>query len=102
MSTGGRLTAGVLWWLLVPGMIGSAFAQIAPRLTGEAILTELEMARQELATRSATLPQSSLATTSGRVANLAGTLRKTLGRDASKPIDLISADRKSTRLNSSH
>jgi len=71
-----------------------AAAQLAPRATGESVMADLETARQELAARAASLPRSSLATTAGRMDSLIVALRKSLGKDAAKPIDLLDADAK--------
>ena len=36
-----RLGASILLWLLAPGLVGSATAQIAPRPTGAAVIDQL-------------------------------------------------------------
>lgn len=95
MNMGG-LGIGVLFCLLVPTLAGSASAQIAPRLTGATVIGQLEAAQHDLAARAASLPHSSLAATSQRLAQLAVSLRKSLGNDAAKPIDLIGTDAKAS------
>jgi hypothetical protein len=90
----GKLGAGILFWLLAPGFAGPAAAQIAPRLTGSAVIDQLETAQHDLAARAAGLSQSSLGATSQRLASLADALRKTLGSDVGKPIDIIATDAK--------
>jgi len=87
-----RLGAGILFWLLMPSLGAPVAAQIAPRLTGSAIIDQLQAAQHQLAARAASLPHSSLGTTSQRLADLADGLRKTLGGDAARPIDIIAAD----------
>jgi hypothetical protein len=94
MMTSGKLGAGILFWLLAPGLAGPASAQIAPRLTGADVIAKLETAQHDLAARAAILPQSSLATTGQRLAKLAESLRQSLGNDAAKPIDIIGTDAK--------
>lgn len=89
-----RLGAGILFGLPAWFLAGSATAQIAPRLTGAAVVAELEATQHELAARAASLPHSSLEATSQRFAGLADALRRSLGNDAAKPIDLIDADAK--------
>jgi len=86
------VAAGALFWLLMPGFGGPAVAQIAPRLTGSAVIDQLQAAQHDLAARAASLPTSSLAATSQRLAVLTDGLRAALGGDAAKPIDLIGAD----------
>ena len=50
--------------------IGQAAPQIAPRLTGELIVTQLDAAQHDLAQRAAESPGSSLAETSRKLASL--------------------------------
>lgn len=92
--SGGRLGAGILCWLLASSLVDPAVAQLAPRLTGSIVLTQLEAARHDLAARAATLPQSSLGATSQHLAGMADALRKALGNDAIKPIDTIGTEAK--------
>jgi len=91
-----RLGASILFGLLAPGLAGSAAAQIAPRLTGTAVVAELEVAQHELAARAVGLPASSLGATGERLAGMADTLRKTLGGDAGKPLDILDANAKAS------
>jgi hypothetical protein len=88
------LVAGIAVCLLAPGAGAPARAQIAPRLTGSAVIEQLQTAQHDLAARAAGLPHSSLAATGQRLATLTDALRKTLGSDAARPIDLIAADAK--------
>ncbi|MFC5525029.1 hypothetical protein ACFPPA_04675 [Rhodanobacter ginsengisoli] len=90
----GRFGAGILCWLLASSLGGPAVAQLAPRLTGSIVLTQLEAARHDLAARAARLPQSSLGATSQHLASMADALRRTLGNDAVKPIDTIGTEAK--------
>jgi hypothetical protein len=94
--TWSKPVAGILLWMLAPALAaspaGPASAQIAPRLTGSAVIDDLESARHDLAIRAASLPHSSLAATGERLGKLADALRKSLGNDAPKPIDTIGKD----------
>ncbi|KAA0070914.1 hypothetical protein [Rhodanobacter sp. T12-5] len=87
---------GIMLWLALPMsaaiLAGPVSAQIAPRLTGAAVIGQLESARHELAARAASAPHSSLAATSERLGKLADALRKSLGNDAEKPIDTLGKD----------
>ncbi|HTM28268.1 MAG TPA: hypothetical protein VL097_02815 [Rhodanobacter sp.] len=89
-----RLGTGILFGLAAWALAGSATAQIAPRLTGAAVVAELEATRHELAARAASLPHSNLDATSQRLADMADALRKSLGNDAGKPIELMDANAK--------
>ena len=91
-----RLGASILFGLLASGLVGSASAQMAPRLTGTSVVAELEAARQELAARASGLPHSSLGVTSERLAGMADALRKALGGDAGKPLDILDASAKAS------
>lgn len=93
MSTG-RLCASILGGLLAPGLASPAAAQVAPRLTGSAVVAELDAARHELSTRATGLPQASLGATGERLAGMADALRKSLGSDAGKPVDILDAGAK--------
>ncbi|MEO8999625.1 MAG: hypothetical protein ABI227_01185 [Rhodanobacter sp.] len=97
----GKLGASILFWLLAPSLAGPAAAQIAPRLTGSTVIDQLEAAQHDLAARAAGLPHSSLGATSQRLASLAEALRKTLGSDVSKPIDIIATDAKGSAYRAS-
>jgi hypothetical protein len=88
----GKLGASMLFWLLSPSFAGSAAAQIAPRLTGLAVIGQLEAAQHALAGRAAGLSHSTLGATSQCLAGLADALRKKLGSDVDKPIDIIATD----------
>jgi hypothetical protein len=91
-----RLVAGMLLVWLVQAMFSGLAAQDAPRLTGEEVINKLDAAQHELAARAASLPGSSLASTSQHLAAMAEALRKALGKDAAKPVDLIGADGKAS------
>lgn len=97
--------AGIVLWLALPIsaaiLAGPASAQIAPRLTGSAVIGQLESARHDLAARAASLPHSSLAATSERLGKLADALRKSLGNDAEKPIDTLGKDAKGSAYRAS-
>lgn len=96
-----RFGAGIAFGMLALSPAGPAAAQaapqIAPRLTGALVITQLETAQHDLASRAAGSPQSSLsslAATSQRLAGMAEDLRKSLGKDVAKPIDTLSDDDK--------
>lgn len=91
-----RLGAAVLMGLLASGWVGQAGAQLAPRLTGTVVVSELEAAQQALSARAASLPKSSLGSTSEHLADMVTALRKSLGKDADKPVDIIDAKSKSS------
>lgn len=98
MTMGRRLGAGIAFGFLAPALVGSAAAQgtpqIAPRLTGAIIITQLETAQQELASRAAASPQANLGAISQGLAGLAERLGKSLGSNAGKPIDTLGNDAK--------
>lgn len=91
-----RLAAGILCGLSAWMVAGPVAAQIAPRLTGAAVVAELDTTRQELAARATSLPQSSLEATSQHLAGIADALRKSLGNDAAKPVELLDAGAKAS------
>lgn len=91
-----RLVAGMLLVLLAQVLTTGVVAQDAPRLTGDELIAKLDAAQHDLATRAASLPGSSLSSTSQHLAAMADALRKTLGKNASKPIDIIGADDKAS------
>jgi hypothetical protein len=68
--------------------VGGA-AQIAPRLTGNAVIAQLDAAKQELAARAGTLHDDRLAAASDRLGQMAAALRKSLGNKADQPIETI-------------
>jgi hypothetical protein len=92
-------------WLLCclfgSAMAGSAGGQIAPRLTGSVIIGQLEAAQHDLAARAVGLPDSSLAMTSRHLGAIAAGLRRTLGNDASKPIDTLGSAAKGSAYRAS-
>lgn len=89
------LGASLLLGLLAAALAAPSMAQLAPRLTGTTILAELDVARQELSTRATSLPHTRLGPTNELLAGIAQGLRKTLGGDAGKPIEIIDAGARS-------
>lgn len=100
--TMGRLGASIAFGMLALGLASPAAAQdppmaapqIAPRLTGAIIMTRLEAVQRELASRATGLPPSSLAATNQRLADIGDRLRKSLGRDMTRPVDTLGDDAK--------
>jgi len=94
----GKRGAGIAVAMLALGLTslaaGQAAPQIAPRLTGELVVTQLDAAQRDLAARAAESPGSSLAATSQKLADLGQGLRKALGKDLAKPIDTLGNDEK--------
>jgi hypothetical protein len=80
-----RLGCGLLGAL----MTSHATAQIAPRLTGDAVLAKLVAARQDLAARAGASHDGRLSTASERLGAMADALRKQLDSKGSQPIDII-------------
>ncbi len=89
-----RLGAAVLLGLLTSGWVSPVAAQIAPRLTGTTVLDELDAAQHELSVRAGSKPDSTLGSTSQRLATMADVLRKSLGKNIDTPIDIIDAKSK--------
>lgn len=83
-------------WVLLAWFACAAIASAQPatgltlRVTGEAVLTQLETAQQGLAKRGGTTGDARLDALAKRLDQLAQTLRGDLGADAAKPVDLIS------------
>ncbi|MFC3653396.1 hypothetical protein ACFONN_17695 [Dyella humi] len=71
-----------------------ARAQIAPRLTGEAVIAKLDTARQDLATRASAAHDDRLNAASERLGTMTAALRKSLGDKASQPVDIIDDSRR--------
>lgn len=94
----GKLGAGIAVAMLALGLTGPAAGQaapqIAPRLTGELIIAQLDTAQHDLAARATGSPGSSLAATSQKLADLGRDLRKALGKDLAKPIDTLGNEEK--------
>lgn len=86
---GAKYTLGVLCGLLVAGAANHASAQIAPRLTGDAVIARLETARQDLAARAANVHDDRLASASERLGQMEAALRKSLGNKSSQPVAII-------------
>jgi hypothetical protein len=79
-----------LWCgLLLACAANHTCAQIAPRLTGEAVIAHLDTAKQDLAARASSMHDDRLAAASTRLGEIADALRKTLGDKASQPADLM-------------
>jgi hypothetical protein len=81
-------------WLVLLGCCGALAAghvqaQIAPRLTGEAVIGRLDAVRQELAERAGKLHDDRLTAASARLGTMAVALRKSLGNKISQPVDII-------------
>jgi len=67
-------------------------AQIAPRLTGEVAIHELDTAAAALAARTAGQPGTPLDAASGQLKALAASLRQSLGGDVAKPVETIGGE----------
>ena len=94
-----KLCAGTAAAVLALGLsaraAGQAAApQIAPRLTGQLILTQLETAQRDLGARDAEAPGPGLAATSQKLGDLGQALRKSLGNDLATPVDMLDKDEK--------
>jgi hypothetical protein len=86
---GAKYFLSVLCVLLATSVTNHLRAQIAPRLTGDAVMAQLETAKQDLATRAAALHDDGLAATSERLGQMEATLRKSLGSKSSQPVEII-------------
>jgi hypothetical protein len=75
--------------LLVTGTTCHVAAQIAPRLTGEAVIARLNTARQDLSARANALHDDGLTAASAQLGSMADDLRKSLGDKANQPADLL-------------
>jgi hypothetical protein len=96
-----KLSRGGIGWLC------SAFAfafstqvqtQIAPRLTGDAVLSRLDVARHELSSRANKLHDSRLEVASQRLEHMSDALRKMLAGHAATPVDLMDEQAKAAVL----
>lgn len=67
-------------------------AQIAPRLTGEVAIKELDAASVALAARAAGQPGTALDAASRQLKALAASLRESLGGDVGKPVETIGSE----------
>ena len=90
MRSAGALMLG----LLLAGAAGRAPAQIAPRLTGEAVIARLDTARQDVVARAGATHDDSLAAVGTSLGQMAEALRKTLGDKASQPADIMDDSRR--------
>jgi hypothetical protein len=86
---GARYALGVVCGLLVATAAHHALAQIAPRLTGDAVMAKLETAKQDLAARAASVHDDRLAAASERLGQMEAALRKSLGSKSSQPVEII-------------
>lgn len=89
-----RSSTVLRWGMALAGcaLAAPAGAQLAPRLTGEAVIAQLDSAQRDLAARAQASADPQLAATSGRLARIASDLRAALGgADATRPVDLIDA-----------
>src|SRR5690606_17469298 len=80
------------WWIAVAGcaLATSAGGQLAPRVTGETVIAQLDAAQRDLATKAHASADPQLVATSEQLAHMASDLRATLsGSDAAKPVDII-------------
>ncbi|GGA38633.1 hypothetical protein [Dyella nitratireducens] len=84
--------------LLLAGVANQALAQIAPRLTGEAVIARLNTAKQDVATRASNTHDDRLAAVSTQLGEMADALRKTLGDKASQPADIMDDSRRAAVL----
>ncbi len=84
-----RGVIGLLCSLFAIGFSGQVQPQIAPRLTGDAVLSRLDSARHELSIRANRLHDPRLDAASQRLAQMADVLRKLLVGQAAKPVDFI-------------
>ena len=90
-SPGGR------WRIVVSGVVGCALlmlmhaasAQMAPRLTGEIAVGELEHAAAALSVQAKAHPNGPLVFTAAKLQGMAASLRQSLGSDAGKPVETI-------------
>lgn len=84
--------------LLLAGAAHQALAQIAPRLTGEAVIARLDTAKQDLAARASNTHDDRVAAVSTQLGEMADALRKTLGDKASQPADIMDDSRRAAVL----
>jgi len=84
-----RLGAGILIGMLASGWIDSVAAQLVLRPTGESIAAELVVEQAKLAEQATRLSAANLTETSQKMGVLAESLRNSLGKDISKPLDLL-------------
>lgn len=75
-----------------------ASAQIAPRLTGEAVIARLDTIKQDVAARANTTHDDRLAAVGTQLGQMADALRKTLGDKASQPADIMDDSRRAAVL----
>jgi hypothetical protein len=80
------------WWTAVAGcaLATSTGAQLAPRVTGEMVIAQLDAAQHDLAAKAHASADPQLVATSDQLAHMASDLRATLGgADATRPVDII-------------
>ena len=80
------------WWIAAAGcaLATPTGAQLAPRVTGETVIAQLDAAQHDLAAKAHASSDPQLVATSDQLAHMASDLRATLGgSDATKPVDII-------------
>ena len=78
------------WWIAAAGcaLATPTGAQLAPRVTGETVIAQLDAAQHDLAAKAHASSDPQLVATSDQLAHMASDLRATLGgSDATKPAD---------------
>ncbi len=81
-----KSAANLGFCLLACGWLGKVAAQTDPRLTGAAVIAQLEAAQRGLSARAEALPGSTLIASSQHLLAMSAELRKALDRDAAKPL----------------
>jgi hypothetical protein len=84
--------------ILALAAAAGAFAQSGPRLSGSAVITELQDARSKLEAREQAHPDKSLDATAQRLAQWQQTLEKSLGSDTAQPVELMSDARRALAM----
>lgn len=79
----------LLFGLFAFGLASHAAAQMAPRLTGDVVISHLETAQHDLATRANALHDARLTSTGQRLAQMSDALRKALAANSAKPVEII-------------
>lgn len=85
----GRWGRRLLGCVLACGLGGSALAQMAPRLTGAAVIAQLDAAQRDLAARGQMLAEPQLVSASAQLGQMSAALRQALGNDSAKPVEII-------------
>lgn len=82
------------WAMALAGcaLTASAGAQLAPRITGETVIAQLDSVQRDLAARAHASADPQLTVISNQLARMASDLRTTLtGANATKPVDIVDA-----------